>query len=635
MISKSVVTRTSKAKLRLRTDDQLISRITANSKQLSGLSDTQLQSFTKQLRENILRYSTFNDDLFEAGLSLVNESIRRVHGICLYDVQLLAGLVLSRGGVAEMATGEGKTLTAALPALMHALKGRGVHVATSNAYLAERDYNELSPVFRLLGLSVGLIEDQGPPHEKRAAYAADITYGTGHEFGFDYLRDQTALRSTIELPLGQRFRQLFQHGNISQPLLQRGLSFVIVDEIDNVLLDDAVSPLLLSEPASLTAEDAEVHMAASRLVDVLEQGVDFLIVPITKEIRLTSSGMERVHQDVDHIPMELLLRPWSDYVNQALRAKYLMRRNVEYIVQNDCVCIVDESTGRIFEDRSWSDGLHQAVEAKEQLNITSEKKALARITRQRFYKLYAGICGMTGTATGSEKEFQTVYGIDVQTIPLQRPSQRIMLPTRYFPTADSKWEAIADDVKQRHQAGQPILIGTRNISDSETLSGIFQKLGLPFQLLNGRQDADEAQIISGAGERGTITIATNLAGRGTDIKPSHESLALGGLHVIGTERHQSNRIDRQLIGRSGRKGDPGSAQFFVSAEDMLPSQEAASLATRIQHQTRRGDVVSKFDNAISKIQHRMERRSARQRQQLLQLDLERDHTLAKLWGHRS
>jgi len=620
--------------LRRRSDARLIER-TISAQRLQSVTGEQLRQFSDQLRENIVRTSTLDDEsILETGLALTYEAIRRVHGISLYDVQLLAGIVLTRGGVAEMATGEGKTLTAAIPAVIHGLRGRGVHVATSNAYLAERDCEELTPVFEILGLTAGLLEEQGPPDGKRHAYRCDVTYGAGHEFGFDYLRDQTVVRDDGKSPLGKRFQQHWWGNSISSRILQRGLSFAIVDEIDNVLLDDAISPLLISEHTDDEAEDACVHRHALQLLEGLQREQHYQVAPITTEIRLTEAGLERIHQSADVGEMSLLLRPWESYVLQALRAKEVMKRDVDYIVQNDEVCIVDESTGRIFEDRSWKDGLHQAVEAKEGLKITGEMKALARITRQRFYRLYGGMCGMTGTATGSESEFRTVYKVDVCPIPLRLPSQRTMLPTRYFPDAESKRTAIVEEIQTRHAAGQPVLVGTRSIGESSEIAELLNSSTVPFQLLNGTQDEEEADIIAGAGAVGAVTIATNLAGRGTDIKPSDEALAVGGLHVIAAERHSSNRIDRQLVGRSARKGDPGSAQFFVSADDELVINSSPHLARRMKRLPTQGRQKT-FDGAILKKQRTTEKRLARQRQHMLQADMERDSTLAKLWGHSS
>lgn len=620
---------------RSESDQSLVDRVLYSAKCLQAVSDREIRNYLESLRDNVLSAGDVRTaNVLEGGLALVVEGVRRALGIELYPVQVQAGIALTRGHVAEMATGEGKTLTAALPAVMHALKGRGVHVATSNHYLAERDWQELSPVYELLGLTSAFVSDKSTLVEKRAAYATDITYAAGHEFGFDYLRDQIALRGAGHESLGAAFRKSFLGYGQRPRLLQRGLAFTIVDEIDNVMLDDAISPLLLSAPTEDVAPDAAVHDAACQFVRTLEIDQDFRVVHVTGEIQLTATGVERAHAKVDDIPVQQMRRPWLEYVRQALRAHHIMSRDVHYVISEEGdVRIVDESTGRIFEDRSWNNGLHQAVEAKEGMTITGEKKALARVTRQRFFRLYEDKCGMTGTATGSEAEFRSIYGLDIVPIPLRCPTQRTMLPTRYFPTAESKWKAIADDVHERQRLGQPVLIGTRSIQDSESLSQLLHDQGIDHQVLNGRQDADEAEIIRHAGNSGTVTIATNLAGRGTDIKPSPKALAKGGLHVVGAARHRSRRIDRQLVGRSARQGDPGSAQFFVSAEDELLVRDAPRLSNSIANSTGRPN--SQFDKSIQRVQQGVERRNARQRQLMLQADLERDTTLAKLWGHAS
>ncbi|MCA9079345.1 MAG: hypothetical protein KDA58_02250 [Planctomycetaceae bacterium] len=602
---------------------------------MHALSDQQVVHYVDQLRESVSSGTEVTDlDLLEAGFSLVNEAVRRTFGYTYYDVQLLAGMILTRGGIAEMATGEGKTLTAALPAFMHALKGHGVHVASANTYLAERDQELLQPVFERLGMSCGLAKDQATPEVKRPAYDCDITYATGHEFGFDYLRDQVSLRGAEHQKLGKKFLSRLAQPVGQRARMQRGLAFAIIDEADNILLDDAVSPLLLSQQSSKTAEDAALYIAACDFAATMAEGDDFFIDPRTRQLLLTQSGLDRAHAALDEqLPLELLQHPWAQYVEQSLKARHLMQRDVHYIVnEEEEVQIVDESTGRIFTDRSWRDGLHQAVEAKEGVNITGAKLSLARITRQRFYRLYGGLCGMTGTATGSESEFQHVYGVGVAAVPLRCPSRRVVLPTVYFPTRDAKWDAVAKSIQERHREGQPILVGTRSIADSWQLASILEDHQLPFQLLNGRQDAEEAEVIASAGEVGAVTIATNLAGRGTDIKLSAAALECGGLHVIAGERHTSSRIDRQLIGRCARQGDPGTAQFFVSAEDDIPVQHSPAIAAQMRRLTQQHTCPGQFDPALRRIQQRIERRHETQRRDMLRMDLERDSVLAKFWG---
>ena len=615
----------------------LIPRIREVASRLTLLSDTQLQDYSIQLRENIESGGDVQSpDVLESGFAFTLEAIRRVTGKTLHDPQLLGGLVLAQGGIAEMATGEGKTLTGAAPAYVHALSGRGVHVMTSNSYLAERDCEELRPVFEMLGLTVAVLPEQASAEVKRPLYDCDVVYGNGFEFGFDYLRDQISLRQVKASALGVLVRQRLTGGLAPRVTMQRGLNFAIVDEADHVMLDDAISPLLISEAAAGDAPDAEVHRVALRLANELESPIDYEFDPSRGLVRLTHQGREKTHSAVDQIPIQVLIRPWALYVEAALKARLLFQRDREYIVHDDEVQIVDGSTGRIMPDRTWSDGLHQAVLAKEGQRITPDTSSLARITRQRFLRLYRTLSGMTGTASGGESEFQSIYRVDVQPIPLRLPTQRVILTTRFFTTGQAKWNAIAEEVDSRHQTGQPILVGTRSIANSERLAELLRERMLSFELLNGRQDKDEAEIVSVAGQLHAITIATNMAGRGTDIKPSLEALAVGGLHVICSEPYDSHRVDRQLVGRGARQGQPGSAQMFVSAEDDLLIEHGLSLASRIiklagTDQECRTDLTP----ALRQLQAETERQASQLRSTLLNQDLQRDTILAKFLGERT
>ena len=590
-----------------------------------------------ELRENVTSGKDVQSrQVLESGFALTLEAIRRGTGKTLHDPQLLGGLVLARGAIAEMATGEGKTLTGAAPAFVHALSGRGVHVMTSNSYLAQRDCEELRPVFEMLGLTVAVLPEQAPAGVKRPLYDCDVVYGNGFEFGFDYLRDQISLRQVKAAALGVLVRQRLTGGLAPRVTMQRGLNFAIVDEADHVMLDDAISPLLISEAAPGDAPDAEAHRVAFRLANELKPLVDYEFDPSRGLVRLTPQGREKTHSAVDLIPTEVLIRPWALYVEAALKARLLFQRDREYIVHDDEVQIVDGSTGRIMPDRSWSDGLHQAVLAKEGQRITPDTSSLARITRQRFLRLYRTLSGMTGTATGGESEFQSIYRIAVQPIPLRLPTQRSILKTRFFTTAQAKWESIAQEVAARHQTGQPLLVGTRSIANSERLAELLRERKLPFELLNGRQDKDEAEIVSAAGQLHAITIATNMAGRGTDIKPSPEALSIGGLHVICSEPYESHRVDRQLIGRGARQGQPGSAQMFVSAEDNLLLEHGRALTSKVvklagQDQECRTDLTS----VLRQLQAETERQASQLRNTLLDQDLQRDTILAKFLGERT
>ncbi len=615
----------------------LILRIRDVAYNLTTLSDTQLQRYAVQLRENVESGGEVQSAaVLESGFAFTLDAIRRVTGKTLHDSQLLGGLVLARGAIAEMATGEGKTLAGAAPAFVHALSGRGVHVMTSNSYLAERDCEELRPVFEMLGLTVAVLPEQAPAHEKRPLYDCDVVYGNGFEFGFDYLRDQIALRQVKAAALGVLVRQRLTGGLHARVTMQRGLNFAIVDEADHVMLDDAISPLLISEAAPGDAPDAQAHRVALRLAHELETPHDFEFDPSHGLVRLTSQGREKIHCAVDSVPVEVLIRPWTLYVEAALKARLLFHRDREYIVHEDEVQIVDGSTGRIMPDRTWSDGLHQAVLAKEGLRITPDTSSLARITRQRFLRLYRTLSGMTGTATGGESEFQSIYGVEVQPIPLRLPTQRQVLTTRFFSTAQAKWEAIAQEVATRHPTGQPILIGTRSIGNSERLAALLRDCKLTFELLNGRQDKDEAEIVSEAGQRNAITIATNMAGRGTDILPSSEALEVGGLHVICSEPYDSHRVDRQFIGRGARQGQAGSAQLFTSAEDALLLEHGPALASRIDRLAG-PDLECRTDltPALRQLQADTERQDSRLRTTLLDHDLQRDTILTRFLGEKT
>ncbi len=616
---------------KLRTHIPAIREIAA---QLQQLTDSQLTEYAIRLRENVeAGTNVLSPEVVEPGFAFAVDAIRRAHGKVLHDVQLLGGLVMAHGAIAEMATGEGKTLTAAAPAFVHAIVGRGVHVMTSNSYLAERDCEELKPVFQLLGQSVAVLPEQTPAHEKRPLYDCDIVYGNGFEFGFDYLRDQITLRQEKAAPLGSLVRRRLAGIFDSRATMQRGLNFAIVDEADHVMLDDAISPLLIAEVAPGEAPDAEAHRVALRLAGSLRDGQEYDFDPARRMVRLNEAGLTLAHAVLDEVPIEQLIRPWTLYVEAALKAQLLFHRNVEYIIHDDEVQIVDGSTGRIMPDRTWSDGLHQAVLAKEGLLITSDTRSLARITRQRFLRLYPTLGGMTGTATGGEDEFRSIYRVDVVPIPLRLPSQRQSLPTRFFTTADSKWQAIAEKVATLHATGQPVLVGTRSIASSEQLASRFRERGLFFELLNGRQDKAEADIVSQAGQVNAITLATNLAGRGTDIKPTPEALALGGLAVIVAEPYESQRVDRQLIGRGARQGQPGSARMFVSAEDDLLIAHGPTLAKRITRRTDpMGECRDDLTGELRRLQSDTERSATQLRQQLLAQDLQRDTTLAKFLG---
>jgi len=605
-------------------ESALIARVREIERQLFDVEDRELKDRADDLRGELELTQGLSDEALTQAFGLIGLAARRTLGIGFYDVQFAAGLALVRGQVAELQTGEGKTFAAAFPAIILSFFGRGVHVATSNAYLAERDCELLKPLYEMLGATAGITLAQTPSDQKRAAYRCDITYGPGSDFGFDYLRDQVTLRHAPESKLGSDFLAILRgQSHATTPTLQRGLNAVVVDEIDNVLLDDACSPLLISNSSESPAPDAAAHEAARKLCDELISGQDFSIDRLTGGLRLTEAGLARLWENADALPLRVVVRPWQSYVEQALRAKHIFRRDVNYIVRDGKVVIVDESTGRIFEERSWRDGLHQAVEAREGLTINAEKESLASITQQRFYRSYESLCGMTGTATGSEVEFQQIYRLDVTRIPTHRPNRRGFLPPKYFATEDAKWHAIAHEIEHLQSHGQPVLIGSRSIVKSEYLADLLRSRGVEFQLLNGKQDADEASIISQAGRVGAVTIATNMAGRGTDIKPTEDALARGGLHVIVSEHHDAERIDRQLVGRAARQGDVGSAQYFVSADDDLLMRYGDWLRRVMQRaapQTGHSELRDDFSSSVRKVQIEAERQRYLERRRLFQED---------------
>jgi preprotein translocase subunit SecA len=510
--------------------------------------------------------------------ALVREAVVRTKGIRPYDVQIMAGLVMSRGQLAEMATGEGKTLVATLPACVLALAGKGVHVATVNAYLAKRDFDLMKCIFEFLGLSAVFLPEKVPAEKKREAYAADITYGTGYEFGFDYLRDQLALLGVPAPKLGRQWCEtLLGLAPVTPPVIaQRPLAYAVIDEIDSVLIDEAVTPLVISRPMPQGENpDAPVYQQADAVARGLKAEKHYGLSTAARKIALTRAGLERAYElRPGKKNARPLRRAWHEYVEQALRAHHLFIRDVNYLVKKGAVEIIDENTGRSFPDRKWRGGLHQAVEAKEKAGVSHETESDVTISRQRFYKLYPFICGMSGTASEEEGELLSVYGLRVFPIPRNRPVRRIDLPGRMFGTRRAKHAAIVAEVKRVVQTGRPVLVGTRTVLHSEELARLFDEAGIRYVLLNARQDADEAEIVAQAGRGGRVTIATNMAGRGTDIKLGPDVHALGGLHVIAEERNESRRIDRQLAGRAGRQGDPGSSQFFMSYEDDLIARSA-------------------------------------------------------------
>ncbi len=604
-------------------DWAMVERIQESAVELKNLSDIELASRLTELRARVRAgEALLRIDVVEPCFAITNEAVRRVLGIEYYQVQLVAGLALATGVIAEMSTGEGKTVVALLPAALHALTGLGVHVATVNAYLAQRDFELLAPVYRLMGLSVGITQDQGEPSAKQRAYLCDITYGTGYEFGFDYLRDQVAMRNVSKPHLGDAFRNRLRgtYDRAGQNC-QRGHAFAVIDEVDSVLIDEASTPLVLSTDTSQQAVEETPFRRAAELAHLLREGEHFVIEQRQRVITLTENGQSIVFESHASFPVTGLCRPWQSYVEQALRAEWMLQKDVDYVVQGDAIRIVDQYTGRIFSDRTWRDGLHQAVEVKEGVPVSHEKRSMGRISRQRYFGRYPSFCGMTGTVTGHERELFEFYRKPIVVIPERLPCQRHKEETRYFVTEESKTNAIVHEIQLKHERNQPVLVGTRTIDESETLAQKLIDLRIPHQKLNGLQTDDEADLIANAGQRGAITIATNMAGRGTDIGVDEDVAALGGLHVIATQRQESGRVDRQLIGRSARQGKPGSWQCFVSAEDELIQQFAPQLAEKMRTlAASNGEIHCDLGRELDRAQARAESHRLKQRHELFRHD---------------
>ncbi|GIO33309.1 MULTISPECIES: preprotein translocase subunit SecA [Paenibacillus] len=510
------------------------------------LTDEQLKAKTAEFRARIEKGETL-DELLPEAFATVREASKRVLGKRHYDVQLIGGMALHEGRIAEMKTGEGKTLVGTLPVYLNALLGQGVHVVTVNDYLAQRDSQEMGQIYEFLGMTVG-VNLNGMDHaDKQAAYACDITYGTNNEFGFDYLRDNMVL--------------------YKEQMVQRPLYFCTIDEVDSILIDEARTPLIISGQAQ---KSTQLYYVADRFVKTLQAEEDYTVDIKVKSVALTEKGVAKAERAFgienlyDHAHVTL-----NHHIVQALKANVIMRRDVDYVVTEDEVVIVDEFTGRLMAGRRYSDGLHQAIEAKEGIEVQNESMTLATITFQNYFRMYRKLAGMTGTAKTEEEEFKKIYGLEVLQVPTNKPNQRNDMPDVVYKSVNGKFKAVVDEIVERHKKNQPVLVGTVSIENSELISDMLKRKGVKHQVLNAKYHAEEAEIIARAGQPGAVTIATNMAGRGTDILLGEGVAELGGLHIIGTERHESRRIDNQLRGRAGRQGDPGSTQFYLSLGDEL------------------------------------------------------------------
>ena len=580
----------------------------------SSLSDAVLAERFASLREAPAFDAAWRATAAEG----VAEAVRRTTGLSYYAVQRVGGLAIASGAIAEMATGEGKTLTAAIPAALAALQFGSVHVMTPNAYLAERDFAELHEVYTLLGLSAAhLPEGHEAEGEKRAAYRCEVVYGTGYEFGFDFLKDELARRSWQPPALGEQTARRLAGRQLSVPPvpLQPERAAALVDEADSVLLDEATTPLVLSGLGVAAAGEERAYAIAREAAESLVEGVDYRLRPDGRSPELAGER-RRTRVPVAGLPLR---RPWWQYLEHALHARHIFRRNVDYVVAGDAVKIVDEQTGRVFEDRSWRAGLHQAVESLEGVTISPERTTTARITRQRLMRQYRFLGGMTGTAQAAAREFAAVYRCPVVAIERRLPCRRRLRATRYFASTEQKQRAIAAEVVAMRDRGRPVLVGCRTIATAAAIAACLEDAGVEVVVLDGVQDADEAAVVAEAGRSGRVTVATNMAGRGTDIKPDREALEAGGLHVIATERHRSARVDGQLVGRAARQGQPGSARFFVASDDDLFAEEL-SLAAAVARHGRRSPESTDLDRRVARLQTQCEREDARRRAESLRRD---------------
>ena len=583
--------------------EKMADKVFSYEDQMAALTDDELKAKTVEFKQRYQDGESLDDLLYEA-FAVVREAAKRVLGLFPYKVQVMGGIVLHHGDVPEMRTGEGKTLTATMPVYLNALSGKGVHVVTVNEYLTERDATEMGELYSWLGLSVGINLAAKSPAEKKEAYLCDITYSTNSEIGFDYLRDNMVVRA--------------------ENMVQRPLNYALVDEVDSILIDEARTPLIVS---GQTASDTSqlYHMADAYVKTLTED--DYIIDVPSKTIGLSDSGIDKAESyfnlenlyDIENVAL-------THFIDNALRANYIMILDIDYVVSEDQeILIVDQFTGRTMEGRRYSDGLHQAIEAKEGVPVQEETKTSASITYQNLFRMYKKLSGMTGTGKTEEEEFREIYNIRVIPIPTNRPIARIDHPDLLYPSLKSKFKAVVEDVKSRHEKGQPVLVGTVAVETSAYLSQLLVQAGVPHEVLNAKNHYKEAQIIMNAGQRGAVTIATNMAGRGTDIKLGEGVRELGGLCVIGTERHESRRIDNQLRGRSGRQGDPGESQFYLSLEDELMrrfgSERIKAVLDRFKLSEEESVIRSNmFTRQVEGAQKRVEGNNYDTRKQVLQYD---------------
>ncbi|MFN0040005.1 MAG: preprotein translocase subunit SecA [Burkholderiales bacterium] len=602
---------------RVQTDNRhlrsIVAEVAAADPDIAEISNAELARRAAACRPKLRKQGFEDVALVGAVFALVREAAYRALGMRHFDVQMVGAWAMLNGMLAEMETGEGKTLTATLAAATAALAGHAVHVITVNDYLAERDAQTMTPVYELLGLRVGCVRQGMEPPLRRAAYACDLTYCSNKEIAFDYLRDRLALGGKPSM-MAMKLDALSTQGG-GDRLLLRGLQFAIVDEADSVLIDEARTPLILSG-ASGQGEEMVVHHEALKIASALENR-DYSISD--RGVAVTDAGRERIETLCTSLSgIWKGPRRREQLVQQALTALHVFTRDKHYLVRDDKVVIIDEYTGRLMPDRSWEQGLHQLIEIKEKCEVTGRRETLARISYQRFFRRYVHLCGMTGTASEVVGELWAVYRLRVAKIPTHRPVRRNFMPSRIYGSIDAKWTAIVQSIVQHSGKGRPVLVGTRSVSASEQLAARLDKAGISYRLLNARQDKDEADIVARAGEPGCVTVATNMAGRGTDIKLAAGVADIGGLHVIATEMHDSGRIDRQLFGRCGRQGDPGSCEWILAAEDDLIKSYLPFVEKRLKT---RGQLPERAAMLLFRYaQERAERENSRARRDLLDMD---------------
>jgi len=579
----------------------IVEEINAYEPHMQELSDDDLSAKTNEFRERLAHGETL-DDILPQAYAVVRETARRKVGLRHFDVQLLGGIVMHRNTIAEMKTGEGKTLVATLPLYLNAISGKGAHLVTVNDYLARRDADWMGPIYRHLGMSVGVLQHMMSDAQRKEVYNCDIVYATNNELGFDYLRDNMKFRI--------------------EDYVQRSLNFAIVDEVDSILIDEARTPLIISGPGE---ESSSLYYEANEVVRTFTKNEDYEVEEKDRQVMLTEQGTDKVEQafGLDNLYAVENLKILH-HINQALKAHALFSKDVDYVVRDSKVQIVDEFTGRILEGRRYSEGLHQAIEAKEGVSVQQESQTLAQITLQNFFRLYDKLAGMTGTAATEAEEFHSIYGLDVICIPTHEPLIREDKGDIIYLNKKGKYKAIIEDIRERYAKGQPILVGTVAIETSEHVSKLLTAKGLPHEVLNAKHHEREAEIIEHAGQAHSITIATNMAGRGTDIKPSEKAVQAGGLYILGTERHESRRIDNQLRGRAGRQGDPGESRFYISLEDDLIKRFAnVDMQDMMARQGMEEDEPVEhrwISKAIENAQHKVEKRNFEVRKHLLEYD---------------